>query len=86
MAFCTGDDTATAQAFRAAWFMGKFGGPSPKKHLGWSNDEEFMAQIIARGGFAERQAFGESKLVKKSSKSDGTMAFTGCKKLLKQSQ
>ena len=69
--------------------MGKFCGPSPKKHLGWSNDEEFMKGIVARGGFlttAERDAFGQTKLVTKRSKADGSMAFTGVKKLLKQSQ
>ena len=68
--------------------MGKFGGPSPKRHMGFSNDEEFMQQLMDRGGFmslAERQALGESKLTKKGSKF-GCPAFTGCKKMLKQSQ
>ena len=68
--------------------MGKFGGPSPKRHMGFSNDEEFMQQLMDRGGFmslAERQALGESKLTKKGSKF-GCRTFTGCKKMLKQSQ
>ena len=68
--------------------MGKFKGPSPKRHLGWSNDEEFMQQLMTRGGYlssAERQRLGESKLCKKSQR-QGRPTFTGCKQLLKQSQ
>ena len=68
--------------------MGKFKGPSPKRHLGWSNDEEFMQQLMTRGGYlsvVERQALGESRLCKRGNKA-GKASFTGCKQLLKQSQ
>ena len=68
--------------------MGKFQGPSPKRHVGWSNDEQFMQQIVTRGGYlsiSERQALGESKLVRKVVK-NGKPTFSGNKKLLRASQ
>ena len=68
--------------------MGKFQGPTPKRHVGWSNDEQFMQQILTRGGYLsvhERQALGESKLVRKGLK-NGKATFSGNKRLLQASQ
>ena len=70
------------------WYMGKFQGPSPKRHVGWSNDEQFMQQIVTRGGYLsipERQALGESKLVRKDVK-NGKKTFSGNKTALRASQ
>lgn len=73
---------------RGYCYMGKFGGPSPKRHVAWSNDEAFVQELLARGGFmsiTERNALGTTKLVKRGHK-NGVPTFTGCKKLLKNSQ
>eukprot|EP00439_Symbiodinium_sp_Y106_P019305 s4576_g2.t1 len=39
----------TEQVMRGYWYMGKFGGPSPKRHVAWSNDEGFVQELLARG-------------------------------------
>ena len=65
-----------------------FGGPSPKRHIGWSNDEGFMRQLMERGGFlsvADRDNL-TARLAKRGTNKAGKSHFTGCKKLLKQSQ
>ena len=67
--------------------MGKFGGPSPKRHLLWSNDEMFVRQVMARGGYlsnAERDLLRTS-LAKKRTQ-HGKSTFQGVKKKLKESQ
>ena len=68
--------------------MGRFDGPTPKRHVGWSNDEEIMSQLMARGGFmsgADRLKFS-ARLVKKGYNKSGMPTFSGCKQLLKRSQ
>ena len=67
---------------RGYWYMGKFGGPSPKRHVAWSNDEGFVQELLARGAYmsiTERNALGATKLVKRGHK-NGVPTFTGCKK------
>ena len=70
--------------------MAKFGGPTPKRHLGFSNDEEFMGTLMKHGGYLsiqERLRLGKSKLTKRGmSGTTNKPTFTGCKKHLKQSQ
>ena len=69
--------------------MAKFGGPSPKRHLGFSNDANFIQQLLDRGGYLsqdERRALGESRLTKRGVSSAGKTTYTGVKKFLKQSQ
>ena len=61
--------------------MGKFGGPSPKRHLLWSNDEMFVRQVMARGGYlsnAERDLL-RTRLAKKRTQ-HGKSTFQGVKK------
>ena len=68
--------------------MGRFDGPTPKRHTGWSNDEQFMTQLMGRGGFlsaADRMKFN-LRLAKKGQNKSGMPTFTGQKQLLKQSQ
>ena len=41
--------------------MGRFDGPTPKRHMGWSNDKGFMEELMGRGGFlsvADRKCYG----------------------------
>ena len=67
--------------------MGCFKGPSPKRHVGWSNHESFMADLMAKGGFlsvADRTRL-QARLAKKGTR-NGVPTFTGCKQLMKKSQ
>ena len=67
--------------------MGKFGGPSPKRHLLWSNDEMFVRQVMARGGYlsnAEKDLL-RTRLAKTRTR-HGKTTFHGVKKKLKESQ
>ena len=78
----------SAQVWRGQWYMGCFGGPSPKRHVGWSSDEGFMRQLMERGGFlsaSDRDQLA-ARLAKRGTSKGGAGTFTGCKKLLKQSQ
>ena len=67
--------------------MGCFGAPSPKRHMGWSNDEGFMKMIMARGGYLSSVDAAKlgTRLVKRKTK-NGKDTFTGCSQLLKNSQ
>ena len=67
--------------------MGKFNGPSPKRHLAWSNDCGFVQELVARGGYlsmVERQAL-LTRLAKRGTK-NGKATFQGVKKTMKKSQ
>ena len=69
--------------------MAKFGGPSPKRHLGWSNDEGFMQMLMDAGGYLsadERRSLGTTKTVKRGVSASGGETYTGVKKFLKRSQ
>ena len=68
--------------------MGCFDGPTPKRHMGWSNDKGFMEELMGRGGFlsaADRNAMA-TKLVRRTINKSGIPTFTGKKELLKRSQ
>ena len=65
--------------------MGKFGGSTAKRHLGWSNDEGFMKDLMARGGFmnAEERRQIATSLVTRGTSKRGMPTFTGAKQLKK---
>ena len=68
--------------------MGCFDGPTPKRHVGWSNDKGFMEELMGRGGFlsaTDRSAMATT-LVRRTINKYGVPTFTGKKELLKQSQ
>ena len=75
------------KVWRGYFYAGRFGAASPKRHLCWSNDEGFVNELLARGGYlsATDRAKIATRLSKKTMK-HGVPAFTGVKKLLKQSQ
>ena len=78
-----------SKIWRGQWYMANFGGISPKRHLGWSNDFHFMDSIMKEGGYLSpeaRQALGPSKLVKRGVSALGKSTYTGVSKALKQSQ
>ena len=69
--------------------MGKFGARSPKRHVGWSNDEEFIGALVSSGGYlsvAEKNKLGQHKLAKTVRKATGKVTYTGLKDNLKASQ
>ena len=69
--------------------MAKYGAPSPKSQLGWSNDEAFIRKIVARGGYlsqAEKSQMVKVELAKRGVNMAGKATYTGVKKTLKQSQ
>lgn len=70
--------------------MGKFGASSSKRHVAWSNDEEFIATLIKEGGYMSRE---EKDMITKAKlahtwvdPSSGKKKFQGVKKTLKASQ
>ena len=67
--------------------MGCFQGPSPKRHVGWSNDKGFMEELMAKGGFlsASDRMRLTTRLATTGVK-NGMPTFTGCKQLMKKSQ
>ena len=78
------------KVWRGYFWAGKFGGLSPKRHLCWSNDEGFVAELLGRGGYLSATDWAKlsTRLTKKNGKlgPNGVPSFTGVKKLLKQSQ
>ena len=77
------------QAFRALMYMGKFGGPTPKRHILWSNDQGLLDGVLEHGGRmtrAEMQACQGPPLVKKHVDKLGIQRRTGIKQNLKNSQ
>ena len=68
--------------------MGKYKAPTPKRTIGWSNDKEFIQQLISRGGFltpTERSRL-TAELVGRKRNAAGVLTFTGKAKVLQQSQ
>ena len=66
--------------------MGVFGAPSAKRHCGWSNDEGFIGQLVAEGGYLskrEREAVTSAKLTRSYVDEQGRRKFVGQKLQLK---
>ena len=78
------------KVYKGSWYMAAFGGRTAKRHIGWSNDESFISQIVARGGFlteGDRCRLGPSDLtLKEWDKATGKLRFTGQPDKLKASQ
>ena len=69
--------------------MAKYGAPTPKRELGWSNDETFMREIVAKGGYlsqAEKARLGKSMLATVGVNWAGKRTYSGVAKKLKNSQ
>ena len=69
--------------------MGAFNGQTPKRHRLWSNDENLLRIIVAKGGTLSRKAMkslpGE-RLVKTYFDKSGKRRHVGIPERLKQSQ
>ena len=68
--------------------MGKFSGPTPKRHKLFSNDEHLLSRIAARAGFMSReeQAACTVKTATKYVDRAGVKRHVGNKRALKESQ
>ena len=69
--------------------MGVFGAQSAKRHCAWSNDQDFVGQLVAEGGNLskrEKEAVTSAKLTRSYVDSAGLKRFVGQKQQLKRSQ
>ena len=77
------------QAYTGMFYMGKYNGPTPKRHKLWSNDEGLLNEILAEAGQMTRQEMSRCRgdaLVKKYTDKHGVQRYQGVKKNLKESQ
>lgn len=76
------------QTFTASFYMGKFGGSTPKPHRVWSNDERLLSGLTARAGFMSKaeQSCCPGQTVKKYIDKNGKKRHVGIKNALKDSQ
>ena len=77
------------QAFRGMFYMGQFAGPTPKRHLIWSNDAVMVNSILEVGGHMTREEMQRCKgapLVTKYVDKHGVKRHVGNKHVLTASQ
>lgn len=75
--------------FTTAFWMGKFGGPTAKRHRLWSNDQRLLHSIPDAAGTmtkAEMQSLPGGPLVKKYKDKAGMNRQVGIRDKLKASQ
>ena len=79
---------AYSQVFTAHFYMGKFGGATPKRHRLWSNDEWLLHRIAERAGYMSRaeQDACPTKSTKKYIDKNGVRRCVGIKDVLQKSQ
>ena len=76
------------EVWSTVFYMGRFSGPSPKRHKVWSNDKSLLDAIFERGGYMSRvdQQACSTKLVKSYMDSKGVKRVVGLKDQLRSSQ
>ena len=77
------------EVWSTTFYMGKFNGPTAKRHRLWSNDPGLLEEIHARGGYLskqERTALKGEPLTKIYTDSKGIKRFAGIPDKLKASQ
>ena len=76
--------------YRGYFYMGCYGASSPKRHVIWSNDYDFVERIISAGGYlsaTQRAQMASHALANHTvDPVTGKKRFTGVKKKLKDSQ
>ena len=78
-----------AKVFKGGFWMGMFNGPTPKRHMIWTNDEKVVRTVDARAGYLPASLKAElsgEPLVTKHVDKNGVMRQTGVKRKLKASQ
>ena len=68
--------------------MGKFGGPTPKRHRIWGNDPSQLQEIALRAGYMSRaeQSASEVKTARQYIDANGKKRMVGNKSVLLSSQ
>ena len=87
--WCTLVTGPLVQAYRGMFYMGKFNGPSPKRHILWCNDEEAINLVLAVAGSMTKAEMKECKgepLVRKTTTKQGVKRYSGNKDALRASQ
>lgn len=76
------------QVWTTVFYMGRFSGPSPKRHKVWSNEKSLLDSIFERAGYMSRvdQQACSTKLVKSYTDSKGVKRVVGLKDQLRGSQ
>ena len=74
--------------YSGAFYMGKFAGPSPKRHRIWTNDKTLVEKIVARAGYMSRLELREfaTKLTRRYIDALGVKRYSGVTRKLKASQ
>ena len=80
--------TARSQAWSTRWWMGQYGGKTPKPHIAWSNSSEvgFLNRGKLRGWNYKSEEYERNKTCRSYVDKNGVKRFAGKKKELKQSQ
>lgn len=70
------------------FYMGKFNGPTPKRHRLWSNDENFLKLVAEKAGYMSRQeqSLCSTKTARSYLDRWGVKRHVGDKKALQESQ
>lgn len=76
------------EVITTTFYMGMFGGATPKLHRIWSNTERLANAVAQRAGYMSREQQNQcmGKTVRKYTDSKGVKRCVGLKKELKQSQ
>lgn len=80
--------TARSQAWSTRWWMGQYGGKTPKPHIAWSNSSQvgFLNRGKLRGWNYKSEEYERNKTCRSYVDKNGVKRFAGKKKELKQSQ
>ena len=80
--------TTHSQAWSTRWWMGQYGGKTPKPHIAWSNSSEvgFLNLGKLRGWNYKSDEYERNKTCRSYVDKNGVKRFVGKKKELKQSQ
>ena len=78
----------TCQVWSTSFYMGKFGGPTPKRHRIWGNDRDLLQAVASEAGYMSReeQARCPLKTARHYVDRHGIKRCTGNKVVLKNSQ
>ena len=76
------------QVWTGMFYMGRFGGASPKRHRLWSNDRSLIQDICDRAGYMSRadQASCTARTTRKYTDKNGVKRCVGIKDALRESQ
>ena len=83
-----GKQNVSLQVYVAHFYMGKFGGDTPKRHRLWSNDTWLLSRIAEKAGYMSRDEQNQCKVktTRKYIDAHGVKRCVGIKSVLRNSQ